>query len=492
MNTFTKRGLPRSLAQDAWWLAAPAEAVRGAGVRASTPITRQLSLPILGIVALIIGLDFTFWHGVGALPLTILMAIYALVLAYVFQVGRDTAAKMLAVGALACLPILAFVQWLSVLWYIAGLFAVLAISVGAQRRQSWALFWRLPWAGCVGLFRELGQVDTTAQSGRFQQFLRDWGLGLGVGLVFALLFLIANPMLDQLADAIHALLAQFELELARVILWMFSAMAAMMVVAAKFITLPAPKPTKEAVFFKPQSLINALLVFNLLFAFQLGSDVWVLMFQGWLPGDITLAEYVHRGAYPLVVTALLAGFFMLLARPHVASSQLLKWALLIWVVQNAALLGFAAYRLSIYMDDFGLTYLRVHSVLWMGLVAVGLCLVAWDIVRPQRQGWVVAWSWRSAAFVLYAACFVNFGAIITNANIARADVGKTVDWYYLCGIGVSNHAVLYENWDDYDIPFSKSALGYRPIKNWRDWDFRRQGIDRNISHIETRYSGIPS
>jgi hypothetical protein len=51
----------------------------------------------------------------------------------------------------------------------------------------------------------------------------------------------------------------------------------------------------------------SLIAFNALFALQNGMDLawlWGLMP---LPAGITLADYAHRGAYPLIVTALLAG-----------------------------------------------------------------------------------------------------------------------------------------------------------------------------------------
>ena len=54
-------------------------------------------------------------------------------------------------------------------------------------------------------------------------------------------------------------------------------------------------------------------MFNLLFAVQTVLDVIYLWGNTTLPADISYASYAHRGAYPLILTALLAAGFVLAA-----------------------------------------------------------------------------------------------------------------------------------------------------------------------------------
>ena len=53
------------------------------------------------------------------------------------------------------------------------------------------------------------------------------------------------------------------------------------------------------------SVMRALVVFNVLFAVQTVMDVGYLWGGVRLPDGMTYANYAHRGAYPLIMTALL-------------------------------------------------------------------------------------------------------------------------------------------------------------------------------------------
>ena len=61
------------------------------------------------------------------------------------------------------------------------------------------------------------------------------------------------------------------------------------------------------------TLTLSLFTFNAIFAIQNGLDIAFLWSGAALPEGVTLAEYAHRGAYPLIATALLAGLFVLVA-----------------------------------------------------------------------------------------------------------------------------------------------------------------------------------
>ena len=67
--------------------------------------------------------------------------------------------------------------------------------------------------------------------------------------------------------------------------------------------------------------MRSLVLFNLLFAVQTVMDVHYLWRGAALPDGMTYATYAHRGAYPLIVTALLAAGFVLVAmRPAATPS----------------------------------------------------------------------------------------------------------------------------------------------------------------------------
>jgi hypothetical protein len=61
------------------------------------------------------------------------------------------------------------------------------------------------------------------------------------------------------------------------------------------------------------TLILSLVTFNTIFAVENVLDTVFLWRGAGRPSGVTMADYAHRGAYSLIVTALLAGVFVLLA-----------------------------------------------------------------------------------------------------------------------------------------------------------------------------------
>ena len=73
--------------------------------------------------------------------------------------------------------------------------------------------------------------------------------------------------------------------------------------------------------FGKAAILRSLIVFNLMFAVQTMLDAAYLWGGVALPDGMSYASYAHRGAYPLIVTALLAAGFVLVAmRPGSATS----------------------------------------------------------------------------------------------------------------------------------------------------------------------------
>src|SRR5581483_6319539 len=88
------------------------------------------------------------------------------------------------------------------------------------------------------------------------------------------------------------------------------------------------------------SVTLSLILFNALFAVENGLDLAFLWSGAPLPHGVTLAAYAHRGAYPLIVTALLAaGFVLLTARPdsELAKRPLIRRLVVAWILQNVFL-----------------------------------------------------------------------------------------------------------------------------------------------------------
>jgi hypothetical protein len=136
-------------------------------------------------------------------------------------------------------------------------------------------------------------------------------------------------------------------------------------------------------------------------------------------------------------------------------------------VQNVLLVASALLRLDLYVGAYGLTYLRIAAGLWMGLVAAGLGLTAWQVWAGRSNGWLIGVNVGVAAAALYACCFVNFAGLIADDGRARMAAGLRVDIEYLCALGPDAAGRLPATCGRADPPV---------IDGWRDWGFRAARI----------------
>lgn len=204
----------------------------------------------------------------------------------------------------------------------------------------------------------------------------NWVFPAGRAMVLGALLLQANPIL---ADWAGQVLTGRNLHVsartvARMLLW-----TGLGLLVWPFLDTPSrpralPDPGPLRLGLTAPSVLNALVVFNAMLAVQAGVDAVYLWSGHALPPGMTHAENAHRGAYPLLATALLAGAFALSARPFLAERPVLRPLVLLWLVQNVALPLGAMYRLDRFVGACGLTCLRLHAGIWKGLAAAGLAL----------------------------------------------------------------------------------------------------------------------
>lgn len=192
------------------------------------------------------------------------------------------------------------------------------------------------------------------------------------------------------------------------------------------------------------SVTLSLIMFNALFALQNGMDIAWLWGLVPLPADMNLAEYAHRGAYPLIATALLAGLFVLVTlRPgsETAAVPRIRWLVIAWVAQNILLVASSALRTIDYVEAYSLTLLRIAALEWMALVALGLGFILWRVLAGKSGPWLINANAAALVVLLSIAAFVDHGAIVArwNTTHAREVGGKGVhlDLCYMRSLGSS-------------------------------------------------------
>ena len=196
-------------------------------------------------------------------------------------------------------------------------------------------------------------------------------------------------------------------------------------------TTEQEKPDNAIDFFGVATILRSLILFNLLFAVQTVLDVIYLWGNATLPADISYAAYAHRGAYPLILTALLAAGFVLIAmKPGgpAEQSKVIRPLVYLWVGQNVLLVASSILRLDLYVQIYLLTWWRVAAFIWMLLVAFGLLLIVARIRLNRSNEWLIRANLITLTATLYVCSLVNFSAIIADYNVdhSREASGKGV------------------------------------------------------------------
>jgi hypothetical protein len=253
-------------------------------------------------------------------------------------------------------------------------------------------------------------------------------------------------------------------------------------------------PSGQADFFGVATILRSLILFNLLFAVQTVLDVAYLWGNATLPADISYASYAHRGAYPLIVTALLAAGFVLAAmRPGgpAEQSRVIRPLVYLWVAKNVLLVLSSILRLDLYVQIYLLTWWRVAAFIWMVLVALGLVLIVARIVLNRSNDWLIRANLITLTATLYICSLVNFAAIIADYNVGHsreaAGKGVWIDMNYLFSLGPQalpaiDRAIALRGSD----PTLVSRRGClveqqrREMASWRSWAFRSWRLQRTL------------
>lgn len=253
---------------------------------------------------------------------------------------------------------------------------------------------------------------------------------------------------------------------------------------ARFDTARAPR---SAAFpeLPATALVPALIVFNAVFALGNVLDLLFLWSGAPLPSDVTLAEYAHRGAYTLIVTALLAAAFVLIAlRPGspASNNSLVRGLVLLWVAQNILLIASSALRLLDYIDAYSLTVLRISALAWMALVAVGLALICWRFLAGQSASWLINTNALSGLIVLSIASVVDLGAVSASWNVRHTRDPARLDLCYIRSLGPSALLPVIELRDNALDPKMQDRAIYVSERlhdqlradqaDWQSWTFR--------------------
>jgi hypothetical protein len=464
-------------------------------------------------IALVVAADLLFWgHEPGIALFVFFLAIAGAVLAISLpRLDRGVIAG-LAVAVAGALPLVEAPTWWGLL---SATFGAGFLALAANRQMPASLF-DLPASvvrfGLLAPFRFIGDAAGAALrvaehglGGTVFRGLLMWIVPLLLAAVFIGLFAAANPLIESALLAVNLDAALGFFEFGRVVLWSFALCFAWPFLMPKLLNLPVaaeiqgPRlPAAESVLFGRGAILRALILFNLLFAVQTGLDIAYLWGGVALPEGMTYAGYAHRGAYPLVVTALLAAAFVLAAmKPGgvATQSRLIRSLVYAFIGQNVLLVVSSILRLDLYVEVYSLTELRLAAGIWMGLVAVGLVLILVRIALGRSNKWLVGMNLMSLGLTLYTAAYIDWAAIIARFNVEHSyeltGQGTKLDISYLWNdLGPSAIPALdlyleglaakgAADFEKRDASLARDELAVafmtRPA-DWRRWTFRDERL----------------
>jgi hypothetical protein len=524
--------IPSRLANDGWWLCADLPPLRAATNRdekefqmtdvstSAAPVpaffnTTSRRLILAAILAAVA--DWLFYgHGLGVSLALFLMLVAALSLSTnPLAVDRRQALLGVALLVAGLLPIVESLNPLSVLIAVVTTSVVVAsltnpfIDDLSDRVKSVLL---LLFSGPVRLLDDVRLLLVSRLS--FKSFA-VWTMPVMLTGVFLLLFALANPLIAKWLAALNPGTAASRLDVPRLLLWLAVAGVSWPFVAISWkrrppAVLPAQQAAAESEpaekfpidIFHPAAIVRALLLFNLLFAVQTVLDVTYLWGGVALPDGMTYASYAHRGAYPLIVTALLAAGFVLVAtNPGGAAERvpLIRVLVFAWIAQNVLLVLSSILRLDLYVEIYSLTWWRVAAFIWMVLVALGLLLIVARIATGRSNRWLILANCTTLGLVAYTCAFINFSALIADYNVAHSSQisgrGAWLDFAYLADLGPQalpaidrylQHARQDPRQDKPTLAAMEARRGQLAqtqrgaLSTWREWGFRDWRLERYL------------
>ena len=465
----------------------------------------------LGVIALADWQFYRLQHYAGAIGLVGLGIVAALALVRPAVRRDQRALTALALAALAAVAVVwdAHPLPFALFWVSIGLATLLPGTAAFD--DGWRWFQRLLVHGLKSLFGPLIDLGKLSRVKRrrpvrglgLRYWLKTLFLPLTGSAVILTLFAQANPLIEQFLAALKIPSPDEKLVL-RLILWGFIGLVTWGVLR------PRPPRFLLSTFdgrgdlaipgVSLASVTLSLIAFNVLFLAQNLMDSAFLWGGAKLPGDMTLADYAHRGAYPLLVTALLAAAFVLITlRPgsQTAQNRLVRGLVMAWIGQNLFLVGSAALRTWDYVDAYSLTPLRISALLWMGLVAIGLVLVLWRMLKEKSAGWLINTNLATSAALLFALCFIDLGEVSARWNIQHAreidGTGAKLDLCYLYELGDSALIPLTElERSQGTNPLGKDAAAVR-FDLQQQMEFERKGGgwtllgNHRLAKVEARF-----
>lgn len=297
---------------------------------------------------------------------------------------------------------------------------------------------------------ELRTMKSARSDGRAVRFdFRQLIVPVVAAMTFAILLGIANPVLESVFNAISMDGVADHVGAVSLVVGLLAFLALRAITATTASSGPGlavdgAAPPWHQQYFSPLAVALSLFALNLMFLAHNGLDLSYLWQGVTLPAGLSHADYVHRGAYALIATAIAAAAFVIFALwpgSRSEASAPVRLLVYVWLMQTVMLVASSIARTFAYIDAYGMTTWRLAGLAWMALVAVGLVFIALRIALGRSNLWLLNRNILAALAVLWFSGFTDFASITANYNVRRAlalpGEAEKLDIAYLQSLGPS-------------------------------------------------------
>ncbi len=242
-----------------------------------------------------------------------------------------------------------------------------------------------------------------------------------------------------------------------------------------------------------QSGLILLIVLNILLLTMNTLDLYFMWITQSLPSGMNYAEYVHQGTGTMIVSIVMAIMIVLFFfRGHInfdKGNKVLRIFAILWLVQNMIAVASTAYRNSLYVQEYSLTYLRIGVYLFLALTLIGLVTTLVKILAAKSNWYLFRANGWAVYIVLVLFACQNWDLVIARFNIQQS---KNPDRYYLLSLDSpavlpellklspeTTDSLMYSSKTEYLI----STMG----RQWGDTDYFNEEIDRRVNNFLDEY-----
>ncbi|MGH9188630.1 MAG: DUF4153 domain-containing protein [Acidimicrobiales bacterium] len=196
---------------------------------------------------------------------------------------------------------------------------------------------------------------------------------------------------------------------------------------------------------------------------------------------LTYAEYARSGYFQLLAVAgltllTLLGIRAVTAEAPRRQARALEILAEVAVVLTLVVLASAVRRLALYETAYGLTMLRLYSVVFAGWLALVLALAGVSIAGLwDGRRWFLSAAVGAGLVVLLTLNAVNPEVLVVSRNLDRARSGRPIDVEYLAALADESDdavPVLADRLSDLDVADRASladGLACAPDEGWHGW-----------------------